>query len=95
MLCAAQVKSSKVLTKAIKETEKTDLHKHLGTTFTLRGGAVHRHGLPVTGELQSEVLLHELLDHLLENTEIRGFVAETQSSLATYWNELKLYTVVL
>ena len=53
---------------------RTDLHEHLGTTITLSGGAVHGHGLPVTGELQSEVLLHELLDHLLGDTETRVFV---------------------
>lgn len=44
--------------------EETHLHKHLGTTVTLSGSAVHGHGLPVTGELQSDVLPHELLDHL-------------------------------
>lgn len=49
----------------------TDLHEHLGATVTLGGGAVHGHGLPVTGELQGEVLLHELLDHLLKDTEKR------------------------
>lgn len=47
----------------------THLDEHLGTTITLRWSAVHRHGLPVTGELQSEVLPHELLDHLLEDEE--------------------------
>lgn len=50
---------------------KTNLNKHLGTTVTLSGSAVHRHGLPVAGELQSYILLHELLDHLLEDKEIR------------------------
>lgn len=43
---------------------KTRLHKHLGATVALGWGAIHRHGLPVTGELQGDVLLHELLDHL-------------------------------
>lgn len=57
----------------------TDLHEHLGTTITLSWGAVHGHGLPVTGELQSEVLLHEVLDHLLEDTEKRGFLLDSQS----------------
>lgn len=47
----------------------TDLHEHLGATVTLAGSAVHGHGLPVTGELQGEVLLHELLDHLLKDTD--------------------------
>lgn len=50
----------------------TDLHEHLGATIALSGGAVHRHGLPVTGELQGEVLVHQLLDDLLEDMEIRG-----------------------
>lgn len=50
--------------------KETCLHKHLGTTIALSGSAVDRHGLPVTGEFQGDVLLHELLDHLLENTEI-------------------------
>lgn len=62
----------------MKDREESDLHKHLGTAITLRGGAVHGHGLPVTGELQSEVLPHELLDHLLEDTEKRGFIVESQ-----------------
>lgn len=53
------------------EKGKTYLNKHLGTTVTLSWSAVHRHGLPVTGELQSHVLLHELFDHLLEDKEIR------------------------
>lgn len=51
-----------------RERGKTCLHKHLGTTVTLSRSAVHRHGLPVTGELQSDVLLHQLLDHLLVDT---------------------------
>lgn len=55
----------------IRKKAKTYLDKHLGTTVTLSGRAVHRHGLPVAGELQSYVLLHELLDHLLEDKEIR------------------------
>lgn len=49
---------------------RTDLDKHFGTTVTFGWGAVHRHGLPVTGELQSEVLLHELFDHLLEDVQV-------------------------
>ncbi len=55
----------------MKRNDETCLHKHLGATVTLSGSAVHRHGLPVTGELQSDVLLHELLDHLLEDTEVK------------------------
>lgn len=55
----------------IRKKGKTYLNKHLGTAVTLSGSAVHRHGLPVAGELQSYVLLHELLDHLLEDKEIR------------------------
>lgn len=43
---------------------KAHLHEHLGAAVALGGGAVHRHGLPVTGELQGDVLLHELLDDL-------------------------------
>lgn len=71
---------SKCLIKGCEKEERkkeTSLHKHLGTTITLSGSAVHGHGLPVTGELQSDVLLHELLDHLLEDTEIK---AKRQSS---------------
>ena len=37
----------------------------------LVGGAVHRHGLPVSGELQGEFLLHQLHDHLTDNTPLR------------------------
>lgn len=43
------------------------LDKHLanrGTSFV--GSAVHRHGLPVSGELESEFLLHQLFDDLRE-----------------------------
>lgn len=72
--------ASQRLTKGCKKEERkkeTGLHKHLGTTITLRGCAVYRHGLPVTGELQSDILLHELLDHLLEDTEMK---AKRQSS---------------
>lgn len=68
------------LTKGCEKEERkkeTDLHKHLGTTITLRGSAVYGHGLPVTGELQSDILLHELLDHLLEDTDVK---AQRQSS---------------
>lgn len=52
-----------------RKRENTNLHEHLGATITLSRGAVHGHGLPVTGELQSEVLLHQLLDHLLDDAE--------------------------
>ena len=48
---------------------RTDLNKHLSATITLSWGAIHRHGLPVTGELQSKVLLHKLLHHLLGSTD--------------------------
>lgn len=68
--------ASHCLTKGCEKEERkteTSLHKHLGTTITLRGSAVDGHGLPVTGELQSDVLPHELLDHLLEDTDITGF----------------------
>lgn len=34
------------------------LHKHFGARITLGRCTVHRHRFPVTGELQSEVLLH-------------------------------------
>lgn len=64
---------SECLTKGCENEEsktETYLHKHLGATITLGGSAVHRHGLPVTGELKSDVLLHEMLDHLLKNKEI-------------------------
>lgn len=67
--------ASQCLTKGCEKEERkkeTDLHKHLGTTITLGGCAVYGHGLPVTGELQSDILLHELLDHLLEDTEMKA-----------------------
>lgn len=67
---------SECLTKGCENEEsktETYLHKHLGATITLGGSAVHRHGLPVTGELKSDVLLHEMLDHLLKNKEINVF----------------------
>lgn len=76
------------LTKGCEEEERKkeiNLHKHLGTTITLGWSAVHGHGLPVTGELQSEFLLHELLDHLLENTEIKGFLSDRQSPNSFQW----------
>lgn len=42
------------------------LDKHFAHGRTgLVGGAVDRHGLPVSRELQSELLLHQLLDHLI------------------------------
>lgn len=47
----------------------SDLDEHLGATIALGGGAVHGHGLPVTGELQGEVLLHQLLDDLQTHTQ--------------------------
>lgn len=74
-LLYVMLKASQCLTNRCGKEEgktETDLHKHLGTTITLRGCAVHGHGLPVTGELQSDILLHELLDHLLEDTEMKA-----------------------
>lgn len=44
-----------------------NLHKHLVANRSLRRlgrGAVDRHRLPVTRELQCELLLHQLFDHL-------------------------------
>lgn len=46
-----------------------DKHFAHGAVF---GGAVHRHGLPVSGELQGEVLLHQLLDDLRSQMDGRG-----------------------
>lgn len=46
-----------------------DKHFAHGAVF---GGAVNGHGLPVSGELQGEVLLHQLLDDLMGQTEGRG-----------------------
>lgn len=66
--------------------KETHLHKHLGTTITLGGSAVHRHGLPVTGELQSDILLHELLDDLLKDAEIN---AKWQSSQQMFKTQLE------
>ena len=43
---------------------KTYLHKHLALRTSFSGVAVHGHGLAVAGELQSELLLHQLPDHL-------------------------------
>ena len=40
------------------------LDEHLALGPWLDGGAVDGHGLAVTRELQSELLLHQLLDHL-------------------------------
>lgn len=42
----------------------------------LVGGAVHRHRLPVSGELQGELLLHQLLDHLGERRRGHGLERE-------------------
>ena len=50
--------------KGEKMKKRMYLDEHLGATIALAWGAVHRHGLPVTGELQGEVLLHQLLDDL-------------------------------
>lgn len=50
----------------------TDLNKHLVAHWGLGGfgrGAVDRHGLPVTRELQSELLFHQLLHHLRDREE--------------------------
>lgn len=46
----------------------TDLNKHLvsrGRPVEFIGGTEDRHGLPVSGELQGELLPHQLLDHLV------------------------------
>lgn len=34
-------------------------------------GAEDRHGLPVAGELQGELLLHQLFNNLIAETKIR------------------------
>ena len=44
-----------------------DEHLALGARFD--GGAVDRHGLAVAGELQGELLLHQLPDHLTDDKE--------------------------
>lgn len=45
------------------------LHKHLALGARFDRGAIDGHGLAVTGELQSELLLHQLLDDLMDETE--------------------------
>lgn len=45
------------------------LDEHLALGTGLYRGAVDRHGLAVTRELQSELLLHQLPDHLLDEKE--------------------------
>lgn len=42
------------------------LDEHFTLGARLDGGAVDRHGFAVTRELQGELLLHQLLDHLKE-----------------------------
>lgn len=58
-------------TKDLHELVWAYLDKHFahGTVF---GGAVNGHGLPVSGELQGEVLLHQLLDDLMRQMDGRG-----------------------
>lgn len=51
----------------------TNLDKHLIAKRCLGGlgwRAVDRHGLPVTGEFQCELLLHQLLDYLVKKPEV-------------------------
>lgn len=45
------------------------LDEHLALGARLDGGAVDRHGLAVTRELQGELLLHQLPDHLMDENE--------------------------
>lgn len=48
----------------------THFDKHLASHWGFGGlgrRAVNRHGLPVSGELQCELLFHQLLHHLFEN----------------------------
>lgn len=45
------------------------LDKHLALGARLGGGAEDRHGLAVTRELQGELFLHQLPDHLLGGEE--------------------------
>ncbi len=45
------------------------LDKHLAHWRTIVGGAVDRHGLPVSGELQGELFPHQLLDHLIRHQD--------------------------
>lgn len=55
----------------------TNLDKHLIAKRCLGGPgrrAVDRHGLPVTRELQCELLLHQLLNYLVRKAEIMQFV---------------------
>lgn len=42
-----------------------DEHLALGARFDR--GAIDRHGLPVSRELQGELLLHQLSDHLMDD----------------------------
>lgn len=45
------------------------LDEHLALGARLDGGAVDRHGLAITRELQGELLLHQLPDHLTDENE--------------------------
>ena len=45
------------------------LDEHLALRARLDGGAVHRHGLAVTRELQGELLLHQLSDYLMDEKD--------------------------
>ena len=45
------------------------LDKHLAHGGAIVGGAVDRHGLPVSGELQGELLPHQLLDYLIRRKD--------------------------
>lgn len=45
------------------------LDEHFALGAWLDWGAVDRHGLAVTGELQGELLLHQLSDHLMDEQE--------------------------
>lgn len=55
------------------------LDEHLALRARLDRGAVHRHGLAVTRELQGELLLHQLSDHLMDEKDgekSRNYVSE-------------------
>ena len=49
----------------------TYLNEHLALGAMLGGGAEDGHGLAVAGELQGELLLHQLFDHLVNHRRRR------------------------
>ena len=56
-------------------TVNSCLDEHLALGARLDWRAVDGHGLAVTGELQGELLLHQLFDHLMDTN--RGGSGET------------------